>query len=438
MSVIGHIVYREWSTRVRRKAFIWGTLAVPILLSIGIGLGVWSEQSNTQNSKVLVVDISGLITRWDDRIAAWVPNCPDCFPERAELEYRFAPEALADSVFLESDFDFMILFDDAILQHQKAKLLYDKAPAVSLKSRVENDLNQAIERFRVKEELAMDYATYQRIKVRVRLVGEDVRTREGQALERSVIGFFFSLFIFFQILVYGMHVLRGVIEEKSNRIVEVIVSMVRPSQLMTGKVIGIGLVGLTQFVILSVLGWVSFAGGAVLVDAMGWLAVEDAVVTADFRTWISGHEKLGFLFQVNWPLMLVSTAGFYAAGFTLYAACFAAVGAAVEQESDAQYLLLPVMLPLLVSYLLATLSLENPEGMLSVVGSWIPFTAPVMMLVRLPNGVPWWEVLLSLSGVVLTALLMLKVAGKIYRIGILMYGKKANWMELFRWLRHQN
>jgi ABC-2 type transport system permease protein len=135
-------------------------------------------------------------------------------------------------------------------------------------------------------------------------------------------------------------------------------------------------------------------------------------------------------------VMLVSTALFYVVGFALYAASFAAIGAAVEQEADAQYFLIPAMAPLLASYFLAVMAIENPEGTLAVVASFVPFTAPVVMLIRIPLGVAWWEIAISWLGVALTAWLLLKMAGRIYRVGILMHGKRPTWRALFKWFRH--
>ena len=220
MKTLKHIIYREWSTRVRRKAFWLGTLLIPALLAGSIGISVWMNSGAEKEAKVLVVDASGLISRFDDRREVWLPTHPNCFPERPKLIYRFAPEALGDDAFLESDFDLMVFFDDGILQHSSAKYYYEKAPAMSTERAISNDLASAIERFKVKRDLELDFATYQRLKTSIKLVGEDVITRDGNASGRALVGFFFSAMLFLQIVVYGMHVMRGVIEEKANRIVE--------------------------------------------------------------------------------------------------------------------------------------------------------------------------------------------------------------------------
>ncbi|MDA0302979.1 MAG: ABC transporter permease [Bacteroidetes bacterium] len=437
MSALRHIIYREWITRVRRKAFILGTLAVPLLFMGSMAIGYWLEQGESENSRVLVVDVAGMVSQWDERVESWVPICPDCFPERESLTYRFATEGLDDETFIASDFDVMVVFDDAVLQHHTAMYYYEHVPGFDLQNHLKTDLSQALERFKVKETQDLDFATYQRLKTQISLVGEDIITRDGHAVGRSLIGFVFSLFLFMQILIYGMHVMRGVIEEKVNRIVEVVISVVKPSVLMTGKVIGIGLVGLTQFVALSLLIWlITLAGSAWLEHAEVLKSSSDALVGLDLQTWIAGQSELNFLLDVNWSVMLASTALFYVVGFALYAASFAAIGAAVEQEADAQYFLIPAMAPLLASYFLAVMAIENPEGTLAVVASFVPFTAPVVMLIRIPLGVAWWEIAISWLGVALTAWLLLKMAGRIYRVGILMHGKRPTWRALFKWFRH--
>jgi len=437
MSRLKHIIFREWYTRVRRRAFILGTLLIPVLMAGLIGLVVWMERAETEHHKVLVADLAGLVSYEDSTLRAWVPICPDCFPERGNLEYRFAERALDDEAFLASDYTMMVFFDDGILQHASAKFVYDRAPSLSVQNYVERDLSAAIERFKVKEELALDYATYKRLKTKVSLLGEDVVTKDGNATGRTAIGFLFSFFMFIQILVYGMHVMRGVIEEKANRIVEVVISVVKPIELMTGKIIGIGLVGVTQVVALSLLGFLVFQVGGVSLEMTGMLqAAANDNVTVDFETWMASNDAVGFLLDVNWPLMVGSALVYFVAGFFMYAAVFAAIGSAVDNESDAQYLMLPAMLPLMASYLIAAMAMENPEGQIAFIGSFVPFTAPILMLIRLPLGVAWWELAVSLAGVIATAYILVVLSARIFRTGILMHGKKVTFKELVRWLRH--
>ena len=236
--------------------------------------------------------------------------------------------------------------------------------------------------------------------------------------------------------------MRGVIEEKSNRIVEVVVSVVKPRQLMAAKIAGIGLVGLSQILIWSLLSWVLFLGFGAYAESSGMLTSILAdqgveVAATDMTTFISSHEDLGFLTQINWVTMLLWGVFFYIGGYALYGSMFAAVGASVEQEQDAQYLMMPVMLPLLFSYILNMQILESPETTLATVCSYIPFTSPVTMMVRISMGVAWWEVLISAIILIITVILMVNLAGKIYRTGIFMYGKKPTLREMLKWMRYK-
>jgi ABC-2 type transport system permease protein len=407
-----------------------------------IALMVFFTQSTETDAKVLVVDHHELISVELDS-NKMVPSCPDCFPERNFLEYRFASEALSTEEFLASDYTLMVEFDDGILQSAKALLQYETAAPMRVKAAIIRDLTEAIERLRVKKESSLDYDTYKRLKVQIGLVTQDIITQDKNAENRSLVGWVFSMFMFMFIMIYGMHVMRGVIEEKSNRIVEVIVSIVKPETLMTAKIAGIGLVGLTQILVWSILSWILFfifgayaESSGMLADIMANQGVE--VGATDLKTFMSSHEDLDVLLQINWVAMIGWGVFFYIGGFVLYGSLFAAVGASVEQESDAQYLLLPVMMPLLFSYMLNIKILESPESTLATVCSFVPFTSPITIMVRLSMGVPWWHVVISAIILLITVYFMLKLAGRIYRTGIFMYGKKPTFREIAKWITFRN
>ena len=435
------IVGREFKTRVRRKAFIISTLLGPFLM-IGLIAGItYFTVSTETDAKILVVDSSEILS-YEVEEGAVVPDCPDCFPEREFLEYRFTNERISVEEFLESDFTAMVEFDEGILQSSKALLEYETTAPMRVKAAIKRDLSEAVERIRVNEEANLDYETYKKLKVQIGFVTQDVVTKDRNAENRSVVGWGFSMFMFTFILIYGMHVMRGVIEEKSNRIVEVVVSVVKPRQLMAAKIAGIGLVGLTQILVWTLLSWVRFWACGAYAESSGILTSILAeqgleVASTDMTTFLSSHEDLGFLTQIDWFTMLGWGIFFYVGGYALYGSMFAAVGASVEQEQDAQYLMLPVMLPLLFSYILNMQILESPETMLATVCSYIPFTSPVTMMVRLSMGVAWWEVLISAIILIITVILMVNLAGRIYRTGIFMYGKKPSLKEMLKWMRYR-
>jgi ABC-2 type transport system permease protein len=439
------VVGREFKTRVRKRAFIIATLLGPILM-VGaiVVIAFLAEQATHSDAKVLFVDHNNLITySLSGSEGVRIPSCTECFSERSFLEYRFTNQALTTEEFIDSDFTAMLELDDGIMQSAKAVLQYEVAPSIRVTSAIKRDLGEAVERLRVKNESSLDYETYKRLKVRIGLVTQDIVTQDKNVQHKTGVGFAFAMFMFMFIMIYGMHVMRGVIEEKSNRIVEVVISVIKPEHLMSAKMVGIGLVGLTQIFVWSLLSWILFIAFGFYAESSGLLVnlmseQGTQVAATDFSSFLEASDDLNVLMQIDWFMMVGWGAFFYVAGFALYASLFAAIGAAVESEADAQYLLLPAMLPLMFSYMVNMMILESPESMLATVCSFIPFTSPITMMIRLSVGVPWWHVLISALILVVTVYIMIKMAGKVYRTGILMYGKKPTLREMFRWLMYKN
>ena len=431
------VVRREYVTRVRRRAFLVATLLGPVLW-VGLVAGlVLLTQSTESPAKVWVVDHDGLLTAPAEG-GQFVPTCPSCYPERTLLTYRFGREP-KDATTLEAEgFTCMVELDEGIVQSEKAQLLHLEPPTGRAKRWMQRDLSQALERLKVREQSNLNYDDYLALKTDVVLVGLDMATGEQKGAGQGGLGFVFSIFMLTFVLVYGMHVMRGVIEEKSNRIVEVVLSTVRPGQLLAGKIAGIGLVGLTQIAAWAVLSWGLMAVLGMALEQSAWMESWAATQgltagTADFSSVLAAEEELAFLLDINWAVMLGCGAVYFVLGYALYAAFFATIGAMVEQESDAQYLMLPVMMPLLFSYVLASMTIDAPESTLAIVSSFVPFSSPVSMMVRLPMGVPWWHVALSMALLAGTAALLVALAARVYRVAILMYGKRPSFKEIVRW-----
>jgi ABC-2 type transport system permease protein len=239
--------------------------------------------------------------------------------------------------------------------------------------------------------------------------------------------------------------MRGVIEEKTNRIVEVIISSVKPFQLMMGKILGIALVGLTQFLL-----WVILTGtiytvfmGTVVKEKLSSDKMEalmkqspDGTAVADYDELKQTQQMVNEVSRINWGLMIPCFIFYFLGGYLLYGAMFAAIGGAVDSEADTQQFMLPVSAPLILSFVMAQTVLNDPNGSLAVWLSIIPFTSPIIMMVRLPFGVHYSEVLLSMGMLILGFIFTTWAAAKIYRTGILMYGKRPTWKEMLRWLRY--
>ena len=440
-SVVWAIIRREYLTRVRRRIFIIATFLGPLMLVGGIAGLVVLTQNTEEPAKVWVADYDGILTYespTDDGMSFRPYFGEQCFPERKLLIYKFGREAKSLDELKAEGFTSMIEFDSGVLQSKKGQLHYVSPPSSKSKRMMERDFSQAIERLKVSEQTRLTYGDYQALKTDITLVGIDMATGEERGEELGVLGFGFSMFMLVFVLVYGMHVMRGVIEEKSNRIVEVVLSTVRPRQLLTGKIVGIGLVGLTQILAWCGLSWCLFQVLGLVIEQSEWIdswATSQGIAsgTADFNTVISAQEGLSFLLDINWGVMLGCGLVYFVLGYLMYAAFFATIGAMVEQESDAQYLMLPGMLPLLFSYVLASMSIEAPESTLAVASSFLPFSSPISMMVRLPMGVPWWHVVVSLLILAISTFIVMAIAARVYRVAILMYGKRPSAREILRW-----
>jgi len=271
-----------------------------------------------------------------------------------------------------------------------------------------------------------------------------------------VVGLVASIMIYMFIFMFGAQVMRGVIEEKTNRIIEVIVSSVKPFQLMMGKIIGVALVGLTQFLLWIVFTFIIITAvqtafpqqfkkapveQAKIAGQSVALPNETAVATPNSINADTGNEQLNEVFEafssINLPVMIMAFLFYFLFGYLLYGALFAAIGAAVDNETDTQQFMLPVTVPLILSIVVAQTVIQNPESPLAFWLSMIPLTSPVIMMVRIPFGVPTWEIALSVGFLILGFLAATWLAAKIYRTGILMYGKKSNYRELWKWIRYK-
>jgi len=273
--------------------------------------------------------------------------------------------------------------------------------------------------------------------------GENGNDKVGSAELALVIGMITAFIIYMFIVIYGAQVMTGVVQEKTNRIVEVIISSVKPFELMMGKIIGIAMVGLTQFLMWVILtAVITTVGSAILglnMDVNSLQQMQQVGVHSSLQTQAMPSEMQNLFIALN-GLNYVQIIGlfivYFLGGYLLYASLFAAVGSAVDNETDTQQFSLPIMLPIIFAIYAGIFSAQNPDGPLAFWCSMIPFTSPIVMMVRLPFDVPVWQIVLSISILILSFVGTTWMAAKIYRTGILMYGKKVTWKELWKWLRY--
>ena len=444
MSKTATIIKREFLSRVRKKSFVVMTILGPILMAAIVIVPVLVAQLSDSDYAVAIVDDSYLFY--------------ESFKDTDNITFTTVVVDVDQALQLMHDgrFDAILHIPDVAFSAPASIRLYsEKTINFNAKLFIERTLRQEFESLKlgaagIDPEILKSIETPISIQAfRIRDDGERVSDYPEISMG---LGFISGFLIYIFIFLFGSQVLRGVLEEKTSRIVEIIVSSVRPFQLMMGKVIGVGLVGLTQFLIWVVL---TFAIVGVFRTAMPdmfrFTPDEQVYITstqvlsaeemAKQRETIQEHntmagQLLEGLAAINFPVMILSFIFFFLGGYLLYAAFFAAIGSAVDNEADTQQFMLPVTIPLLLSIIMAQMVIQNPNGPVAFWLSIIPLTSPVIMMIRIPFGVPYAEVALSAALLVLGFIFTIWVSARIYRTGILMYGKKVNYAELWKWLRH--
>ncbi len=441
------IIKREFLSRVTKKSFIIMTLLGPILMAGLLSLGIYLGISDSSKHHVLVVDLTADIA--EDSLANATPLFWKKLKNTDQIDFSYTQNGLSNTAFDSSAYSLMVVLREDIVTIPQAEMVFRQLPSLKVRSYIQDQIENVLEA----EKLAfyeIDPDTYTRIRTSVDIIS--VNAADGKASykqEQAVVGFVFAVMIYFFIFLYGVQVMRGVMEEKSNRIIEVIISSVKPFQLMMGKIVGVALVGLSQFLL-----WIILTGVLFSV-AIGIMAPE--LSSAEAMTGVQMTEEVAsgadpmkqaaltdiaelLLFRVNWPVMIGMFIFYFLGGYLLYASLFAAVGAAVDNETDTQQFMLPITIPLIFGFIVSEFALQNPEGASVFWFSMVPLTSPVVMMVRIAMGFDSgtiWQLFLSMALLIAGFLAAVWLAGKIYRVGVLMYGKKVTYKELWKWLRFQ-
>ena len=440
MGKIGIIAGREFNERVRKKSFIFTTILMPIcLVAIMFIPALMMNISSDEKKEVLVVDQSGLV---GDRLQ-------DDSTLTFTLSDQTAEEVLGQKH--EGLFGILIVGGDVLTNPSNVQLLTYESSTINIESAISGQISTILESEKLKEYNIEDIDTIlAAIKTNVSLKVKQLDSTSGDAKESSsvlniALAYIFGFLIYMFVFLYGNMVMQGVIEEKSNKVMEVMVSSVRPFELMMGKILGIASVAVTQFVI-----WVVFillVGGAAVsllglgdVVASAGAGIDPAAIAAAAPIDLDS-EMVSIIATITDPAYLLRIFGgfliYFIGGYLLYAAMFAAVGSAVDNEKDTNNLQLPITLPLMVAIFVMLNAMQDPHGPLAFWCSMIPFTSPIVMMVRLPYGVPGWELALSIGLLVVTFVGMVYLAGRIYRVGVFMYGKKPTFKELAKWIRYK-
>ncbi len=453
MNKISVIIKREYVTRVRKKSFIIMTILAPVLMAAIIILPTALMMNQDGDFKKIAV-----IEDKTDLFKGVIKNTKE-----AEFVYleNTRIEDLKSSFEAAGYYGVLYISPELVNTPNAIELISKKQPPIGLLQHIENSLEKEIERqkllaFKIEnlDEIMKTINTNVSVQtINIDSSGVAKKTSTGIAMALAyILGFLMYMLVF----IFGAQVMRGVIEEKTSRVVEVIISSVKPVQLMMGKIVGIALVGLTQFLIWIIL-TVGIAGvlkSTMLSDinmseisqsvpqnmmtsgdnqAAGTEAMAQASVSPQL---LEFSKMFDSAMNQPWLLIIVSFIFYFVTGYLLYASVFAAIGSAVDNETETQQFMLPVTIPIILALMVAMGTMQNPESSISFWFSMIPLTSPIVMMARIPFGVPYWQIGVSMLLMIVTFAAFVWMAAKVYRTGILMYGKKTSWKEMWKWLRY--
>ena len=446
---INLVIGREYSTRVKKKSFLILTFVVPVLFAVLCFLPSYLMlHTKEKTQQVAVIDNSGIGMPWLESGESAV--------------YTDFSGSEADSVkasLATLGMDVLVVISPLDSAASVSVQTFSNKPAgVDFADALKSKVNKAVEDYRIR---SYDIAGLDKIlkdvkadiKVQEFTLGEDGRETVSESGIYMIVSMIFGMIIYMFIALFGGMVLSSVIEEKSSKVIEVIVSSVKAIDLMFGKIIGIALVALTQFLLWIILTMV------LLVGANAAFGLSDMVKSADTAQMMQmaapgmdagvdletlaqeGPDELSVVLttiaNIPWGKMLIAFLVFFILGYLLYASMFAAIGSAVENEADSSQLQLPATIPLVIGFFIAFIAMRNPYSAVVWWGSIIPFTSPIVMLARIPYGVPGWEIVLSAVLLLLTFMLIAWASAKIYKAGILVFGQKSTWKDLWKWLKQK-
>jgi len=429
------IIKREYLTKVKNKSFIIMTILSPIIMIALISVVAYLSQLNNNKTRVIsVLDESEMVK--------------EVFKNTENTTYHILENMTLNDAktIVEETSNYGLLhiekFNDFDELSKHIKFYSEESPSLSLISGLESKIEKQLTNLKLQQN-GVDLEMIKASKISVNLAQESFegeKTSKIDSVIKLIFGGIAGYLLFMFIIIYGNMIMRSVIEEKTSRIIEVIISSVKPVQLMLGKIIGTSLAGITQFVIWLILGGVLMA----IVSAIFGIDIsqspqqdmmQQAMENPDVNMQV--QDVLTAFYNLPIINLIVAFILFFISGYLLYSSLYAAIGAAVDNETDTQQFMLPILMPLILAVYIGVFTvIEDPHGTVSSVFSFIPFTSPVVMLMRIPFGVPLWQQLVSLLLLIATFMLTVWFAAKIYRVGILMYGKKPSYKELLKWIKY--
>lgn len=433
MDKIWLVIKREYLSRVKKKSFLLATLLTPLIFPTIMGIFIWIALGDSETTSLSIIEVV------DENNLFFIESNEQYAFSFSDISIEAGKELVQSG----DRFGFLHIPKLDITKPSGITYYGEKNPSMNLVTFLESSLKRRIEEQRMYESgIDPEIIAAYRTKVNIQAITIDTSGEEkfSDATVNYAIGFFSGIMIYIFIFIYGNQIMQGVIEEKSSRIVEILVSSLKPFQLMTGKIIGIGAVGLTQFLI-----WVILVG-VVSTIVMGYFGMQMPqqevfeMATKGFDTELAEAGNMGNILQVIQGIDFIRLAlifvFYFIGGYLLYGAFFAAIGAAVDAPSEAQQFMLPITIPLLIAYMgLFVFVLNDPNSNVSFWLSIVPLTSPIAMMGRASYGVPFFDMALSMGLLIVGFLISTWFAGKIYRIGILVHGTKVNYKTIWRWLK---
>ncbi len=433
MNKIWLVIKREYFTRVRNRTFILSTILLPLFFIGFIAASAYFSIKSTESQKIAVVDNNGIFKNsfQSDKIITYeFPSGVNAnnFKEKGYSAFLFIPEK-----FNSSNDSISLISNKQLGVDAEEKVKDQINTAIRNKAFLENNINKKV----LDSINNIDEAQLYKFST---VIKQGNKTEQSNSGLSSVIGFGSGILIYITLFIYGAAVMRGVMEEKMSRIAEVIISSVKPFQLMMGKIIGIAAVGITQLLIWVVLivGLTSIASSFISQDALQHVQTVGASMSpaANNTAAMNFINTKNTFLGANWGLILPCFLFYFLGGYLFYASLFAAVGSVVNEDpQEAQSLMLPITMPIILSFVIMTTAAGKPDAPLSVWGSIIPLSSPIVMMARIPSGsVPAWQIIVSMLLLVVGFILTTMLAAKIYRTGILLYGKRVTFKEMSKWL----
>ena len=450
MNKISVIIKREYITRVKKKSFIIMTLLAPLLIAALVVLPpLMMMNSDKEFKKIAVIEdgpplFKGVIPDTKDENFVYLENT-----NVKDLEQNFEKAGYYGILYISSE---VVSTPNAI------KLISKTQPPIGLIDHIEGAMVKEIERQKLLnyniqnlDEILKNIRT--KVSIQTIKINDQGQTTETNTNITMVLAYISGFLMYMLVFMFGAQVMRGVIEEKVSRVVEVVISSVKPIQLMMGKILGIALVGLTQFMIwiLLTITIVGIVNTTILKDvnvsnvsnnitqnimAENQLAPQTQRVKEITPELAEFSKLFDNALNQDWLLIISAFIFYFVFGYLLYASIFAAIGSAVDNETETQQFMLPITIPIIFGLFVAIGTMQNPESSVSFWFSLIPLTSPIVMMARIPFGVPYWQIAVSMAILVITFMGFVWMAAKVYRTGILMYGKKSSWKEIWKWLRY--